>query len=96
MMSQSDLPAGDGSIGDAGNGGSLTSGIVNSDIKGATLNTDKSTENSGGSAIDDGKDYIGSLPDKSGLGATGIRDITTTEEEDARAAQVGGDPDVAT
>ncbi len=75
--------------------GALTSDIVNSDIKGATLNTDKSTESSGGSVKDDGKDYIGSLPDNSGLGATGVRDITTAREENERAAQLGGDPDVA-
>ncbi|MBC8103437.1 MAG: hypothetical protein H7Z41_12735 [Cytophagales bacterium] len=29
------------------------------------------------------------------IGGTGLRDITTTEEADARAAQLGGDPDVA-
>jgi hypothetical protein len=64
-------------------------------VAGATLNTDKSTENSGETTKDGGKAYIGSLPDRSGMGAAGIRDITTPEEEDARAAQLGGDPDVA-
>ena len=75
--------------------GTLASDIVNADVKGATLNTDKSTETGSGPAEDSGKDYIGSLPDNSGMGATGVRDITTREEEDERAAQLGGDPDVA-
>lgn len=93
MSSQIDSAAGN-TIG-SNDAGTLASDIVNSDVKGTTLNTDKSTEASGGAVKDDGKAYIGSLPDNSGMGATGVRDITTREEEDERAAQLGGDPDVA-
>jgi hypothetical protein len=93
MSSQSDQSAGFG--GGSTDSGTMSSDVVNSDVKGATLNTDKSTESSGGTVPDDGKDYIGSFPDHSGIGATGIRDITTPQEENARAAQLGGDPDVA-
>jgi hypothetical protein len=67
---------------------------LNAEVEGATLNTDKSSENAG-TAKDSGKSYIGSLPNNSGIGATGVRDITSPEEVDARAAQLGGDPDVA-
>jgi hypothetical protein len=93
MTSQSDQSTGNG--GGSNASATLSSDIVNADIKGTTLNTDKSTESSGVTVQDDGKNYIGSFPDNTGIGATGVRDITTSQEENARAAQLGGDPDVA-
>ena len=81
-----------------GNLGGSNAGMetLGSEVKGATLHTDKSSKASGNPAEtkDDGKTYIGSLPDNSGMGATGVRDITTPEEEDARTALLGGDGDV--